>query len=89
MKSSRSPRVLPEPLPDPRVRIGGAGHVGDDGDRVGAGGENLGGLLELDAADRDEGNVADALLPFGDLAMPCGAKRIDFSVVGKIGPSAT
>ena len=21
-------------------------------------------------------------------AMPCGAKRIDFSVVGKIGPSA-
>ena len=34
---------------------------------VGAGGENLGGLFELDAADRDQRDVADALLPFGDL----------------------
>src|ERR1700733_6006576 len=59
-------RILPEPLPDPRVGVGVLGDVADHGDRVGAGGEDPGGLLELDAADRDQRDVADALFPFGD-----------------------
>src|SRR5882724_11902480 len=64
---SRGLRVLAKPLSYPRVGVGILGDVTDDGDRVGAGGENFCGLFELDAADRDQRNVADALFPLGDL----------------------
>src|SRR5882757_1262628 len=63
---SRSLSAVAEPLSYPCVGVGILRHVADDGDRVGAGSKDLGGLFELDAADRDQGNVADALFPFGD-----------------------
>jgi len=86
---SRGLRVLAEPGAHAGIGVGVLGDVADDGDRVGAGGENVGGLFKLDAADRDQRDVADALFPLREIfGMPCGAKRIDFSVVGKIGPSA-
>src|ERR1700730_6549745 len=55
-----------EPRAHPRVGLGVLGDVADDGDRIGAGGKNLARLFELDAADRDQWNAADALFPFGD-----------------------
>ena len=58
--------LMRQAIGDPCVRVGVLGDVGNDGDGIGAGGENLRGLLELDAADRDQRDVADALLPFGD-----------------------
>src|SRR5258705_9676154 len=64
---SRGLRVHLQPRAHPRVGIWVLRHVADHGDGIGAGGENLGGLFELDAADRDQRDSADALLPFGDL----------------------
>src|SRR5205823_3431880 len=64
---SRRLRILSEPGAHPRVGIGVLGDVADHGDRIGAGGENLARLFELDAADRNQRERADALLPFGDL----------------------
>src|SRR5882672_11962684 len=61
---SRGLRVLLQPRAHPRVGLWVLRHVADDGDGIGAGGENLGGLFELDAADRDQRDIADALLPF-------------------------
>src|SRR4051794_3820356 len=53
-----------EPLPHPRIRVGILGDVGNDGDGICARGKDLRGVLELDAADRDQRDIADALLPF-------------------------
>src|SRR5882757_6291108 len=64
---SRCLHVLAEPGAHPRVGIGVLGDVADDGDGIGAGGENRGRLFELDAADRHQRKRADALFPFGDL----------------------
>src|ERR1700686_3844265 len=55
-----------EPRAHPRVGLGVLGDVADHGDRIGAGGKNLARLFELDAADRNQRNIADALFPFGD-----------------------
>src|SRR6185437_45193 len=64
---SCSLRARAQPLPHPGIGVGVLGDVGNDRDGIGAGGEDLGGLLELDAADRDQRNGTDALLPFADL----------------------
>src|SRR4051794_3205673 len=56
-----------EPLPHPRIRVGVLGDVGNDGDGIRARGKDLRGVLELDAADRDQWDIADALFPFRDL----------------------
>ena len=74
--------------PDARIRIGVLGDVADDGDGIRAGGEDVGRVFELDAADGDQRNVADAIFHAVMRSMPCGAKRIAFRVVKKIGPSA-
>src|SRR3954447_1546765 len=70
--SSRGLRVLAEPGEHARVGVGVLGDVADHGDRVGAGGKNLGGVFELDAADCNQWNGADALFPLGDF---CNALR--------------
>src|SRR5215210_6894498 len=90
--TSRGLRVLSEPGAHPRVGIGILGDIADHGDAVGAGNENLRRLFELDAADRDQRDVADAFLPFADLRnalrrephrLQCGGKdRAQRDVVG-------
>src|SRR3954468_20953108 len=62
--ASRGLLRLAEPLPYPRIRIGILGAGADDGDAIPAGGKDLRGVLELDAADRDQRDGADTLLPF-------------------------
>src|ERR1700744_4669590 len=74
IRLSRGLCVLAEPLSDPRVGVGVLGDVADDGNRVGAGGKDRRGLFELDATDRDQRNVADPLLPLGDLGNPLRSK---------------
>src|SRR6478672_1685952 len=64
---SRNLRTFAEPRAYPRVGIGILRDVADDGDGIGAGGVNVRGLFELDAADRNQRDIADAALPFGDL----------------------
>src|SRR5579872_5057234 len=64
---SGGPGALAKPLFDPFVGVGVLGDVGNDRDRIRAGCKNLVRLLEPDAADRDQGKGADALLPLGDL----------------------
>src|SRR5262249_6107684 len=56
-----------KPLSDPCIGGGVLGDIGTNGNGIGAGGETLRSLLELEAADRDQRNIADALLPLGDL----------------------
>src|SRR5687768_8855437 len=67
-----------EPSFYPRIWIRVLRDVADHGDRVRAGGINLWRLLELDAADRDQRDVAGALLPFGDFrnSLRCEAHRL-------------
>src|SRR5437868_2244431 len=65
-------RVHSEPRAYPCVGIGGLGDIADDGDGIRAGGKDLRRALKLDAADRNQRDVADAFLPFGD---PCNALR--------------
>src|SRR5437879_3667800 len=72
VRSSRGLRVLAEPGAYPCVGVGVLGDVADDGDGIRAGSKNLGGLLKLNAADRHQRDVADALLPVGDF---CNALR--------------
>src|SRR5690348_7103062 len=60
LTASRGLRLLAQPLPHPCIGVGVLGDVGNDSDGIGAGGENVGGLFELDAADRDQRDVADA-----------------------------
>ena len=45
-------------------------HIRDDGQRVGARGQNLGGAFNGEPADGDEWNRADPTLPFADLLKP-------------------
>src|SRR5689334_1818124 len=66
-RASRGLRGLAQPLPHPRIGVGVLGDVGNHRNGIGASGKNVGCLLELDAADRDQRNIADALLPFPDL----------------------
>src|SRR6185437_3803564 len=63
----RSLLAIVQPLPHPCIGFGVLGDVGNDGDGIGAGGKDLGGVLELAAADGDKRDGADALLPLGDL----------------------
>src|SRR3981081_1420281 len=60
---SRRLHVQSEPRAHPCIGIGVLGDVADHGDRVGAGGEDLLGLFELDAADGHSPADAEALLP--------------------------
>src|SRR5581483_372015 len=69
-RSSRRLRLHGQPRAHARVGVGVLGDVGNDGDGIRAGRENLGGVLELDAADRNQRDVADAFLPFADLRDP-------------------
>src|SRR6478609_10811619 len=58
---------LTEPLPHAGIGVGILGDVADHRDRIRARRKNLRGVLELDAADRDQRDGADALLPLRDL----------------------
>ena len=57
------------------IRIDMLRDVTDDGDCVGAGGEDRVRLLELDAADCDQWNFPDQFFPFADAFQPLRRKR--------------
>src|ERR1700722_20403052 len=58
--------ALTKPLFDPCIGVGVLGDIGNDGDGIGAGGKNGGGLFEFDAADTHTRDGAYGVIPFSD-----------------------
>ena len=79
--ASRRPRRR-DPFARARLRIGVERDVGDDRDDVRAGGEAQFRPLDIEAADRDQRDRADAALPLADLLEPCGANAMALRIVG-------
>jgi hypothetical protein len=71
-----------DPLFRARFRVGVQRDVGDDRDDVRALGEAELRPLDIEPADGNERNGADAALPFADALEPCGAKAIALRIVG-------